>query len=427
MKRGWSVTDAASSASTEAAEIQSRPRIAVVVPVLAEGGGVPAVAEFIASTIERSARYEVKLISLAMSSRDASSAVLRDPRTWRALRVTKGVWNGRPFTHAGTLFPDFEFMRYRPRHCLTELVADCDLIQVVCGSPAWANAVVDSGKPIALHVATRARVERRQRDADPRRLSDWWRKGMTTLTDRLDVRALHRVDAIQVMNPWMFEYVRALNTGREVDLRYAPPGVNAEVFRPRDGREPQNEPYILCVARLDDPRKNIGLLLEAYAQLPDAVRNEVRLMLAGSSGPGDTFWRQAEALGLRERIGYVAQLERDALVRLYQGASVFALPSDEEGFGMVLLEAMACGVPVVSTRSGGPDGIITDGEDGYLVPRDDAAALSSRLARLLQDPDLNVAMGQRARQTIERRYDERVAGEVFVEMWDRLAHRSRTA
>ena len=85
---------------------------------------------------------------------------------------------------------------------------------------------------------------------------------------------------------------------------------------------------------------------------------------------------------------------------------------------------MACGVPVISTRSGGPDGIITDGEDGYLVPRDDAEALSSRLARLLQDPDLNVVMGLRARQTIERRYDERVAGEVFVEMWDRLAYKS---
>ncbi len=404
-----------------------RPVVALVVPALADGGGVPTVAEFIVSAIERSARYEVKLISLAMSSDDASSIVLRDPRTWRAVRVTEGVWNSRPFAHVGALMSDFEFMRYRPRHCLTELVADCNLIQVVCGSPAWANAVVGLGKPVAVHVATRARVERRVRDARPRGLSGWWRKGMTTLTDRLDVRALQRVDAIQVMNPWMYEYVRVLNAGRKVDLRYAPPGVNAEVFRPRDGREPQNDPCILCVARLDDPRKHIGLLLEAYARLPAAVRDTVRLVLAGSRGPSDTFWRRAEVLGLRARVGYVAQLERDALVRLYQGASVFALPSDEEGFGVVLLEAMACGVPVISTRSGGPDGIITDGEDGYLVPRDDAEALSSRLARLLQYPDLNVVMGLRARQTIERRYDERVAGGVFVEMWDRLVRKSGAA
>jgi glycosyltransferase involved in cell wall biosynthesis len=115
------------------------------------------------------------------------------------------------------------------------------------------------------------------------------------------------------------------------------------------------------------------------------------------------------------------------VVALYQAASAFALPSDEEGFGVVLLEAMACGAPVVSTRSGGPDGIITDGEDGYLVPLDDAAGLSSRLARVLKDATLNIEMGRKARQAIERRYDERVAGEVFVEMWDRMAHKAGIA
>lgn len=99
----------------------------------------------------------------------------------------------------------------------------------------------------------------------------------------------------------------------------------------------------------------------------------------------------------------------------------------EEGLGVVLLEAMACAVPVVSTRSGGPDGIITDGDDGYLVPLDDAAALSSSLARLLQDSALNLGMGRRARATIERRYDERVAGEAFIDMWDRMAHKAGIA
>jgi D-inositol-3-phosphate glycosyltransferase len=84
---------------------------------------------------------------------------------------------------------------------------------------------------------------------------------------------------------------------------------------------------------------------------------------------------------------------------------------------------MSCGVPVVSTQSGGPDGIITDGEDGYLVPLDDPATLSSRLAQVLQDATLNIEMGRKARRTIERRYEDRVAGEVFVEMWDRMAHK----
>ena len=181
------------------------------------------------------------------------------------------------------------------------------------------------------------------------------------------------------------------------------------------------------LARLNDPRKNIELLLEAYAQLPAVLRRDVRLVLAGSCGPSNEFWSRADALGLRERVTYVARPEQDALLSLYLHATVFALSSDEEGLGVVLLEAMACGVPAVSTRSGGPDGIITDGDDGYLVPLDDSAAMASRLTRLLQDPAHNSQMGRKARQTIERRYDERVAGEAFIDMWDRMVHKARIA
>ena len=75
---------------------------------------------------------------------------------------------------------------------------------------------------------------------------------------------------------------------------------------------------------------------------------------------------------------------------------------------------------MVSTRSGGPDGIIQDGIDGYIVPRDDPDTMSRRLLTLIDDPEANVAMGLLARKTIESRYDEYVAGRVFVEMWDAL-------
>jgi glycosyltransferase involved in cell wall biosynthesis len=143
-------------------------------------------------------------------------------------------------------------------------------------------------------------------------------------------------------------------------------------------------------------------------------------VFAGSPPPPQAFWDRARQLGLRDRLTVVDQPEGPALLRLYQDASVFALSSDEEGFGLVLLEAMACGVPVVSTRSGGPDGIITDGEDGFLVPRDDAAALSTRLAQLLENDTLAACMGGKARRTIEQRFDERVAGRSFVEIWHRL-------
>ena len=408
--------------------MKRRPTIGLVVPDLGQGGGVPAVARFVKDAILRSGTYDLHLVSLSTTANDPYSVRLFAPLTWaHGVATARGAWEMLPYSEVGAMLGEFEFQRYRPRAALTRVLADCDLIQVVSGSPAWANAVTGLGKPVSLHVATRARVERRQRDHSPRGMIARWRKAMTGITDRLDDRALRRVDAIQVMNGWMLDYARRLNARRDIDIRLAPPGVNAEVFRPMQTRELTRERYILCVARLDDPRKNIGLLLEAYALLPETVKADVRLMLAGTSGPPASFWQRAEALGLRQRITYVAQPDPAALVVLYQRAAAFALPSDEEGFGVVLLEAMACGVPVVSTRSGGPDTIVTDGQDGFLVELNEAAPMADCLLRLLQDHALNAKMGHDARRTIETRFAEQIAGDVFVDVWGRLLANARKA
>lgn len=400
-------------------------KLALVVPSLVKGGGVPAVARFVKDTALRSGRYELKLVSLCMSSNEGSSMLLRKPITWlRGAATTIGEWEGLPFTHVGAHFAELEIQRYRPRKALSDLLADCDLVQVVCGSPAWANAVVGLGKPVALQVATRVAVERRQRDRCARGIKGWWNKLMTAIVNRLDDRALRSVCAIQVENPWMLEYANQLNIGRSVDIRYAPPGVDAALFTPLAVRNPADAGYILCVGRLSDPRKNIGILLEAYALLPPALRGRTRLVLAGLSGPDERFWQRARVLGVNHRISFIERPSRTELVKLYQGAAIFALPSDEEGLGVVVLEAMACGVPVVSTRSGGPDGIISNGDDGYLVPLDNPAAMTEALARLLEDSAHNLTMGHNARATIEARYEEKATGEVFVDMWDQLLERA---
>ena len=397
-------------------------RLALVVPSLHQGGGVPAVARFVWETASRDGGWQVKPISLCMASDDPESTSLVNPASvFRAPQVGRRDWMGHEVPHAGAYFGELEFQRYRPRKALTALLADCDVIQVVCGSPAWANTVVGLGKPVSLQVATLARVERRMRDGRGRGAAAAWRRAMTRITDRLDERALRRVDAIQLENPWMLEYAQRANVGRPgVDIRYAPPGVDAALFHPHPARNPATG-HILCVGRLDDPRKNIGLLLEAYELLPQALRDRHRLVLAGAGRPPPSFWQRAAALGLQEQVEFVFRPEETQLVALYQQAAVFAFPSDEEGLGVVVLEAMACAVPVVSTRSGGPDGILTNGVDGRLVPLEDAAAMAAALTNVLADAGANAVMGRHARATIERVYAQEVAGRAFLDVWDRLA------
>lgn len=400
--------------------------IALVVPALHLGGGVPTVAEFVKEVAERSGNWRVRPVSLSMASGDPESILLRKPATWtRGVITGRRSWLGNDVPHVGAVIGEFEFQRYRPRQALKKAIAGCDLIQLVCGSPAWANAVVGLGVPVSLQVATLARVERRMRDGQGRGPMAVWRRFMTQTTNRLDERALQLVDAIQVENLWMLEHVQRTNRDRrDVEIRYAPPGVDTSVFAPLADRMPQSG-YILCVGRLDDPRKNIGLLLESYALLPSELQRRHPLVLAGASGPKFEFWKRVEQLDLVRNVQFVERPRRDELVALFQQASVFALSSDEEGLGMVVIEAMACGVPVVCTRCGGPDAVVTDGVDGALVELNDEVGMARALTELLTNTQRNLAAGAAARKTVEQRYAFDVARQAFLGVWDRLVERRR--
>ncbi len=108
------------------------------------------------------------------------------------------------------------------------------------------------------------------------------------------------------------------------------------------------------------------------------------------------------------------------LADLYRHAMFFVLPSDEEGIGIVLLEAMASGLPVVSTCCGGPETAVLDGETGFLTPVGDAQALADAMQHLLDNPALRRRMGQAGRRIAEERFSLDVTGKVFLRKYDEL-------
>jgi len=400
-------------------------RIALVVPDFVEDGGVKTVAQFLLRTIQNSNRFEVGVISLATSASDSLSVRLLSPRTWlMGVRTETRKWMDQAYTHIGVLLSEFEFQRYQPRTQLDKLLAEFDLVQVVSGSPAIGCALSNFGKPVVLQVATRAVIERRRNVVGWRGLKAFWRQLMTKVTDRFDVDAVKMANAVIVENRWMEKYCKEVSRGTGTLIVYAPPGVDTTMFHPAEARFSfyDGSPYILTVGRLHDERKNVGLLLEAYAQLRLCKTPFPKLVLAGTTAPLDSFWDRVKALGLADDVNYVRKPTLDALISLYQGATCFVLSSDEEGFGMVLIEAMACGVPVISTRSGGPDGIIDNGVDGYLVPINDPHRLAEKIEALCVDRELNIRMGERARQKVLNQFDLTVAGNRFIALYDELLH-----
>jgi glycosyltransferase involved in cell wall biosynthesis len=163
-------------------------------------------------------------------------------------------------------------------------------------------------------------------------------------------------------------------------------------------------------------RKGAPELIEAMAELPERVR----LVLAGGDeDPGATAKARAQAEGLRitPRVrfaGTVLGADKGALLR---DSDIFALPSRAEGLPMALLEAMAAGLPVVTTPVGGIPSLIRDGETGLLVPAGSPRAMAKALGRLAADPDLRRRLGEAGRELATARYGVERAAAAWLALY----------
>jgi glycosyltransferase involved in cell wall biosynthesis len=365
--------------------------------------------------MEASERYEPHLISLATSSADEDSMRLLSPRSWRrGPRITAKRLGDIPYVHVGSAGAEFEPLRYRPRAALTELLETFDLVQLVAGSPALAHVAREVRRPVALQCATMVAVERRSL-LKGHGVVTTWRRLMTAVVARMDESGLRHADIVLVENAWMRDRVtKAIGANR---VRFCPPGVDTAVFQPNGESD---SGIVLAVGRLDDPRKNIAMLLEAFAIAKTKVSSGVRLVLAGERPPGNDITALATRLGVANAIDIRLSLSLEDLAALYRRATVFALSSDEEGLGIAALEAMASGVPVVCTRCGGPETSVIEGKTGFLVAIGDAEAFADRLVRLLSDSDMRRGMGKAARAHVVSTFSHQYTGQAFLRTYDEL-------
>jgi glycosyltransferase involved in cell wall biosynthesis len=166
---------------------------------------------------------------------------------------------------------------------------------------------------------------------------------------------------------------------------------------------------ILAVGRLDSI-KGFGVLIDAVALLVRQGRS-VRCRIIGSGPLQPSLQASIAQRGLDDQVELVGVLPQHDVREALYSASVFAMPSvvtpegDRDGIPVSLMEAMAVGTPVVSTRVSGIPELIDDEHEGLLVPERDPAALAAALARLLDDPELGRRMAVRAREKIEREFD----------------------
>jgi len=191
-----------------------------------------------------------------------------------------------------------------------------------------------------------------------------------------------------------------------------PCGVDTALFRPGDRAEARarigtgDTPLVVYVGRIA-PIKGLATLLDAIAQLR-ARASAVRLLIVGGeadepvSGHEAEIRQRVEALGLRDVVRFVGAQPQEVLRDYYLAADVTVLPSYYESFGMVALEAMACGSAVIGSRVGGLATTVRDGVTGFLVPDGDATALAERLDAVMADGDLRFRLGREGVQWAAR-------------------------
>ncbi|WP_243092671.1 glycosyltransferase family 4 protein [Thermus hydrothermalis] len=210
---------------------------------------------------------------------------------------------------------------------------------------------------------------------------------------------------------------------RELALRYrvVPPERIRLVWNgvpdtPLRANPSHNPPRIVMVGRFA-PQKDHALLLRALAELRDLPW---RLDLVGQGPLLPEVQALAERLGLEQRVRFLGK--RLDVDRILADAQVFVLASNWEGLPLSVLEAMRAGLPVVASDVGGVREAVLEGRTGFLVPRGDVTLLRERLALLLQDPSLRVALGREGRKRYEAHFTlERMLRQVWAAYEELLA------
>jgi glycosyltransferase involved in cell wall biosynthesis len=174
------------------------------------------------------------------------------------------------------------------------------------------------------------------------------------------------------------------------------------------GRVAHRQPRLVTVANLV-PLKAIDLLIRALRDAPRA-----QLIVIGRGPEKERLETLARELELSDHVRFTGFIPQKEVAEYLQSSSIFVLPSLSEGLPRSLLEAMACGMFIIATRVGGIPDVVTDGQNGFLIPPNDVRALSRAIRKALENPELVEKVGNRNKSAVGR-YDVNVIGGEIAE------------
>jgi asparagine synthase (glutamine-hydrolysing) len=412
--RGWARTvfdeQSAARHSGFRGESQARRVPRVLVSTLAPGnGGVSAMTGFVVRNLT-ALGFEPVLAHYAPYSVMPSLSVPSFKLLQRGATSRRGIAYGTHEIHAiGAWLPELEFTHYAATGHWRQLMNTCESHIAVSGNVLAATAFGQTGRPYLAWVATDWQGDRQDRVKHfplARRLLDRYVNG--PVIRRLEKKLLAGGQVISLS-----EYTAKMLAdiaGPRFQTLVLPVPVDAELFVPNLSTVVPGR--IAFAGRFNDPRKNIGLLLHAVAQLRRSGRDVTLILMGDYAQP--TINDLISGLGLDDCVTVLPGLSRSKMRDCMQTLDLFVLPSHQEGLCISALEAMACGVPVVSTRCGGPEEFVLPGVTGSLVGFD-ANEMAGAMDAILTNRALRLRMSKAARALVEDRYTASRADAVFAQ------------
>jgi glycosyltransferase involved in cell wall biosynthesis len=257
-------------------------------------------------------------------------------------------------------------------------------------------------------------------------MSDRWRNeaALNGLKRLLARRVITRAAHVRVVSEPL---KRSLIDRWKIDadrISVTPVGVNfhrstisRELSRQRLDATLTDERVVLFVGRLV-AAKNLTLWLEVAKRVLASCPT-TRFVLVGDGELRASLEERARELGISASVRFIGSRAHSELPDIYAAADVFLLTSHYEGFGRVVLESMLAGRPVVTTRCGGPEDLVKNGHNGFLVARDDAETLAARVCDLLANTQLAAEVGARGARLAEERFGLQALADRLVDMWQR--------
>jgi glycosyltransferase involved in cell wall biosynthesis len=343
------------------------------------------------------------------------SASLLNPARGKVVvkpRKKRYEFEGMNAVAIGTSFPEFEPNRLSTNHLWHSELKKYDRFILVTGSAQTGFMLAQEGVRFTAWVSSIVDDDRKERLKRQNSIPAKVEKTLIGAIKTKELGVLRSASRILAVSDDTSAALRRLDASLSPEVWPFP--VDTDLFTPSEEIEVQ--PYLTFVGRANDPRKDLRLFLRVLLHVREIMPNVSADVV---SHEPSWYRREEEWRTLAGNVRFHHGITDEELCDIYQRSTALLITSEQEGLNIAGLEAMACGSPVISTRCGGPQMFIRDGENGYLAERD-GDDLGQKALYLLEDAQARRTMSLRARDTVTNNFSRKIWDARFQDLLSKL-------